>query len=176
MSQSSEHNSEGESSQSGSEYHSRLELESERKQIILIRKDEEFTFLNIWFPLPHEFPNPYMQLNKVMSNFDHALPKPYNWVQHIAKDPEQALGYIIHHFNIDRVSRSLRIFPNYAYDQVYYSTYIDTTRYLSLQQYYKITGKQLQDALVQERLELQIKYARYHSSDDMSPYLLQCFL
>ena len=111
-----------------------------------------------------------------MSNFDHALPKPYDWVLYNAKDPEQALGYIIDHFNIDRVSQSLCTFPNYAYDQVYYSTYIDTTQYLSLQWYYKITGKQLQNALDKERLELQIIYARYHSSDDMSPYLLQCFL
>ena len=104
MSQSSEHDSKGRSSQSGLEYHSGLEPESEKKQIILIRKDEEFTFLNIQFPLPHEFPNPYIQLNKVMTNIDHALPKPYDQVQHIAEDPEQALGYIIHHFNIDRVS------------------------------------------------------------------------
>ena len=42
-----------------------------------------------------------------MSNLDHALLKPYDQIQHIAKDSEQALGYIIHHFNIDRVSRSL---------------------------------------------------------------------
>ena len=75
-----------------------------------------------------------------MSNLDHALLKPYDQIQHIAKDSEQALGYIIHHFNIDRVSWSLCIFPNYAYDQVYCSTYIDTTQYLSLQQYYKITA------------------------------------
>ena len=176
MSQSSEQDSEGESSQSNLEYHSRSEPELERKQIILVGKDEEFTFLNVQFPLPRKFPNPYMQLNEVMTNLDHVLLKPYDRVQYIAEDPEQALGYIIHHFNINRVSQCLHIFPNYAYDQVYYSTYVDTTRYLSVQQYYKITRKQLQDALDKERLELQIKYARYHSSDDMSPYLLQCFL
>ena len=117
-----------------------------------------------------------MQLNKVMTNIDHVLLKLYDGIQHITEDPEQALGYIIHHFNIDRISQSLCTFPNYVYDQVYYLTYIDTTQYNSLQQYYKITRKQLQDALVQEQLELQIKYTRYHSSDDMSPYLLQCFL
>ena len=127
MSQPSEHDFERESSQSGLEYHSRLEPESERKQIILIGKDEEFTFLNIQFPLPHEFPNTYIQLNEVMTNIDHVLPKLYDQVQHIAKDPEQALGYIIHHFNINRVSQSLCIFPDYAYDQVYYLTYVDTT-------------------------------------------------
>ena len=147
MSQSSEQDSEGESSQSNLEYHSRLEPESERKQIILTRKDEEFTFLTVRFLLPCEFPNPYKQLNKVMTNLDHVLAKPYNWVQYITKHPEQALGYIIHQFNIDRVSWSLHTFPNNTYDQVYYSTYVDTTRYLSLQWYYKITRKQLQDAL-----------------------------
>ena len=176
MSNTLEYESEGESSQSNSEYHSGLELELERKQIILIRKDEESTFLNVQFPLPCEFPNLYIQLNEVMTNLDHVLPKPYDWIQYITKDLEQVLWYIIHHFNINRVSRSLHIFPNYTYNQVYYSTYVDTTQYLSLQRYYKITGKQLQDGLVQEWLELQVKYARYHSSDDMSPYLLQCFL
>ena len=151
MSQSAEHSSDDESSQTNMEYLSRSELESERKQIILVGKDEEFTFLNIWFPLPHEFPNLYIQLNEVMTNIDHVLLKLYDQVQHIAEDPEQALGYIIHHFNIDRISQSLHTFPNYMYDQVYYSTYIDTTRYLSLQWYYKISGEQLQDALVQEQ-------------------------
>ena len=62
------------------------------------------------------------------------------------------------------------------YDQVYYLTYIDTTWYRSLQHYYEVTGKQLQDALVQEQLELQIKYAKYLVFDDLPPYLLDCFL
>ena len=58
-----------------------------------------------------------------------------------AKDPEQTLGYIIHHFNINKISWSLRTFPNYMYDQVYYSTYIDTTQYTSLQRYYQDSFK-----------------------------------
>ena len=104
MSQSSEHSSEGESLQSDLEYHSRSEPELERKQIILVRKDKEFTLLNVQFPLPREFPNPYMQLNEVMTNLNYVLLKLYDRVQYIAEDPEQALGYIIHHFNINRVS------------------------------------------------------------------------
>ena len=131
MSQSSEHNSKGESSQSDSEYLSGLEPESERKQIILVGKDEEFTFLHIQFPLPHKFPNLHIQLNEVMSNIDHVLLKLYDGIQRMIEDPEQVLGYIIHHFNIKRVSQSLCTFPNYVYNHVYYSTYIDTT-YLSL--------------------------------------------
>ena len=86
------------------EYHSGSEPESERKHIILVGKDKEFTFLNVQFPLPQNFPNPYIQLNEVMTNLDHVLPKPYDWIQYITKDLEQVLGYIIHHFNIDRVS------------------------------------------------------------------------
>ena len=74
MSQSSEHSSDDESSQNSSEYHSSMEPELERKQIILVSRDEEFTFLNIWFPLPLHFPNPYTQLNKLMSHIDHVVP------------------------------------------------------------------------------------------------------
>ena len=63
-----------------------------------------------------------------MSNPEDALPKPYVWTHNIAEDPENALAYIIIHFNIDRVSRSIHSFPKYKYDQVYYSTYTDTSQ------------------------------------------------
>ena len=172
MSQSLEYTSDDESSQEGSEYHSRQELESERKQIILVHCNEEFTFLNIWFPMPLEFPKPYIQLNELMSTVDHVVLKMDDGIQNIAGDPQRALGYIIHHFNIDKVSKNLCTFPNYVYDQVYYSTYIDTTQFLTLQHYYKVTGKQLQDALVQEQLE----YGKYLASDEIPIYLLDCFL
>ena len=126
--------------------------------------------------MPLELPYPYIQLNELMSTVDHVVPKSYDQIQSITGDLQCALGYIIHHFNIDKVSQSLHTFPDYTYNQVYYSTYVDTSWYTSLQRYYKITGKQLQDALVQEWLELQIKYGRYIVSDDMTPYILQCFL
>ena len=127
MSQSSEYTSNDESSQGSSEYHSGQEQKSERKQIILINRDAEFTFLNIRFPLPLNFPKPYIQLNELMSSVDHVVPTLYDGNQNITEDPQCALGYIIHHFNINRVSKSLCDVPNYAYNQVYYSTYIDTT-------------------------------------------------
>ena len=133
--------------------------------------------------MPHQFPHLYIQLNKLMSQVDSMVPKSYPRIQSIAGDPQCALGYIIHHFNIDRVSKSLRTFPNYAYDQVYYSTYIDTSRFTTLQRYYKATRKQLdnqqiqlQHALDQERLECQIKYGKYLVFGDLSPALLDCFL
>ena len=103
MSTTSEYDSDDESSPGSSEYHSGQELELERKQIILINRDEEFTFLNIWFPMPQTYPHPYMQLNELMSTVD-LVPKSYDRITDIPGDPNCALGYIIHHFNIDRVS------------------------------------------------------------------------
>ena len=180
MSQPSEYSSEEESSQNDTEYHSESGLKSEKKQIILVNSDEEFTFLNIWFPLPHEFPKPYIMLNKVMSNPDDALLKPYEWTHNIAEDPENTLAYIITHFNIDRVSQSIHSVPKYKYNQVYYSTYIDTSRFLPLQRYFRASAIKLQkqNALVQKWLELELlkQYARYYPSDDLSPYILQCIL
>ena len=176
QSESSEYDSNDESSHGSLEYHSGQEPESERQQIILVNHDEEFTFLNIRFPMPLTFPKPYIQLNELMSTVDHVVPKSYDGIQSIAKNPQHALGYIIHHFNIKRVSKSLCTYPNYAYDQVYYLTYINTSQFTSLQRYYKATAKQLQDALVQEQLELQIKYTRYLMFDDLPPQLLDCFL
>ena len=126
MSQSLENSSNDESSQGSSEYHSGQELELERQQIILVNHDE-FTFLKIRFPMPLEFPYPYIQLNELMSTVDHVVPKSYDQIQSITGDPQRALGYIIHHFNIDKVSQSLHTFPDYSYNQVYYSTYVDPT-------------------------------------------------
>ena len=174
--QSMEYKSGDESSQGSSEYHSGQELESERQQIILINQDEEFTFLNIQFPMPQQYPHPYIQLNELMSHVDTMVPRLYDQIQSIAGNPQRALGYIIHHFNIDKVSWNICSFPNYRYEQVYYSTYMDTSRYNTLQCYYQITQKQLDNALVQERLELQIKYGKYLASDEIPIHLLDCFL
>ena len=184
MSQPSEHSSDGSSSQTDTEYHSKLESESEERQIIPINDKEGFTFLNIQFPLPYQFPKPYIMLNEVMSNLDDVLPKPYEWTHDSVKDPKSALTYIITNFSINHVSRSIREFPKLEYKQVYYSTYIDTSQYSSLQCLINVTAHNLrvqndlqkQNALVQERLEILQRYTRYHSSDDLSPYLLQCIL
>ena len=123
----------------------------DRKQIILINRDEEFTFLNIQFPMPQTYPHPYIQLNELMSTVD-LVPKSYDRITDIPGDPNCALGYIIHHFNINRVSCSIRAYPPYNLDQVYYSTYVDSSGYKALQNFYKITQKQLEDALAKERL------------------------
>ena len=135
---SSEYESDDESSQGSSEYHSRQEPESDRKQIILINHNEEFTFLNIRFPMPQTYPHPYIQLNELMSTVDLVL-KSYDWITNIPGNPNRALGYIIHHFNIDKVSQSIRAYPPYNLDQVYYSPYVDSSLYKALQNLYKIT-------------------------------------
>ena len=85
-----------------------------------------------------------------MSNPDDALPKPYVCSHDSIKDPESALGYIIHHFNIDRISHSIQEFPNLKFEQLYYSTYIDTSQYLSPQRLIDIMGHNL-------RIQNQIK-------------------
>ena len=133
-------------------------------------------FLNIRFPMPSTFPYPYLQLNELMSHVDTMVPKSYDQIQSIAGDPQCALGYIIHHFNIENVSKGLCRFPNYAFNQVYYSTYIHTSQYTTLQHYYKVTRKQLDNALAKERLELQIKHGRYFIANDIPITLLDCFL
>ena len=166
MSTSLEYDSDDESSPGSSEYHSGQEPELEWKQIILINRDEEFTFLNIRFPMPQTYPHPYIQLNELMSTVD-LVPKSYDWITDIPGDPYRALGYIIHHFNIDRVSWSIQAYPPYNLNQVYYSTYVIPSQYPSLLNYYTSTHKQLQDALEQERLELQKKYSRYLTTNNI---------
>ena len=67
MSNTSEYNSEDESSQGNSEYHSGEDSEPDRMQIILVNCEEEFTFLHIRFPMPWPYPKPYIQLKELMT-------------------------------------------------------------------------------------------------------------
>ena len=128
-----EHDSDDDQSSQDTEYHSESGSELKKKQIIFVIPDEEFTFLNIWFPLPYNFPKLYLILKEVMSNIDDALLKPYVWEHSITEIPDNALGYIITHFNVQRVSHSIREFPRLELEQVYHSTYIDTSQYIKLQ-------------------------------------------
>ena len=144
MSVSSELCSNEQSSSQDMEYHSERESKLEEKQISLIDDSEEYMFLNIRFPLPYEFPKVYLVLNEVISNLDDALPNPYVCTHDSIKDPDNALGYILHHFNISRISHSIQNFPNLKFDQVHHLTYIDTFWYLSLQCLINITAHNLQ--------------------------------
>ena len=175
MSNTSEYNSEDESSPASLEYHSGLEPELDRMQIILVNRNEEFTFLNIWFPMPSPYPHLYIQLSDLMTTVKTASAL-YDQITDIPGDPNRALGYILHHFNIDRVSCSIRAYRPYHLDQVYYSTYVEPSRYRSLLNYYNLTQKQLQDALDKERLELQRKYSQYLTTNNIPIILLDCFL
>ena len=175
MSNTSEYDSKNESSPGSSEYHSGQEPESDRTQIILVNRDEEFTFLHIQFPMPSPYPHPYIQLSKFMTTVELA-PETYDQITDIPRDPNQALGYILHHFNIDRVSHSIWAYCPYNLNQVYYSTYVEPSRYHSLLNYYNLTRQQLQNALDQERLELQRKYGRYLTTNNIPITLLDCFL
>ena len=175
MSNTSEYKSGEESSQEDSEYHSGQESEPDRTQIILVNREEKFTFLNIQFPMPSPYPHLYIQLKELMTTVT-TTPESYDRITDISRNPHWALGYILYHFNIDRVSRSIQAYHPYYLDQVYYSTYIKPTRYHSLLNYYNLTRKQLQDALDQERLELQKKYGRYLTTNNIPITLLDCFL
>ena len=167
MSNTSEYNSEEESSPGSLEYHSRQEPESDSTQIILVNHDKEFTFLNIRFPMPSPYPHPYIQLKELMTTVT-TTPESYDRITNISGNPHRALGYILYHFNIDRVSRSIQAYHPYHLDQVYYSTYIEPSWYKSLLNYYNHTRKQLQDALAKERLEIQLQYGRYLVPDERS--------
>ena len=125
--------------------------------------------------MPQPYPHPYIQLSELMTTVELA-PESYDRITDIPGDPNQALGYILHHFNIDRVSRSIRAYCPYNLDQVYYSIYVEPSRFNSLQNYYKITWKQLQNALDQEWLELQMKYGHYLTTNEIPIVLLDCFL
>ena len=113
---STEYDSDDESSHGCLEYHSGQEPELEREQIILVNPDDEFTFLKVQFPMPLIFPKPYIQLNELMSTTRHEVPKSYHGIHSIAGDPQRAFTYIIHHFNIEKVSKSIHSYPNYAYN------------------------------------------------------------
>ena len=157
MSNTSEYESENESSQGNSEYHSGEESEPDRMQIILVNCEEEFMFLNIQFPMPLPYPKPYIQLKELTTTVK-TTPESYNRITDISGNPHRALGYILYHFNIDRVSQSIRAYHPHQLNQVYYSTFVEPSRYRSLLNYYNLTRKQLQDALAKEWLEIQQTY------------------
>ena len=175
MSNTSEYKSKEESSQGNSEYHSGSELEPDRTQIILVNREEEFTFLNIQFPMPLPYPKPYIQLKELMTTVT-TPSESYDRITDISRNPHRALGYILYHFNIDRISWSIRAYCPYQLDQVYYSTFVEPSRYKSLLNYYDLTRKQLEDALAKERLEIHLQYGRYLVPDELPITLMDCIL
>ena len=151
MSHISEHDSKDNKSSLDTEYHSESGIESETGDYTLSNTDQRDSILNVQFPMPLTFPKLYLTLNKVLDNtLEHV------WNQSIAEDPDEALHYIITHFNIDVVSQSIQKYPEYSFKQIYYLTYIDTSRYTRLQRLINLATKNLQrkNALAQQWLAM----------------------
>ena len=138
MSRISEHNSKDNKSSQDTEYHSKSGTESEKGDYTLSTLDQRNSILHVRFPMPYTFPKPYLTLNEVLDNTSDHEQK-----QNIAEDPDEALCYIINHFNIEIVSQSIQRFPEYSFEQVYYLTYIDITRYPRLQCLIDLAAKNL---------------------------------
>ena len=170
MSHISEHSSEDNESSHDTEYHSESGNELETGEYTLSSPDQ-------WnsFPMPYTFPKPYLTLNEVLK-FDETSDHVQNNI--IAEDPDEALHYIINHFHVDGIAKSIRTYPDLNFKQVYHSTYIEPRRFTRLQFLIDQSAKNLryQNALVQQQLAIKNSYSRYLSSDDLSPYILQCQL
>ena len=171
MSRISENNSKDKESSQDTEFHPESGAESETGHYTLSTLDQRNSILHVQFPMPYTFPKPYLMLNEVLDNTsDH------KWNQNIAKDPDEALCCIINHCNIDIVSQSIQRSPEYLFEQVYYSTYIDTSQFTRLQYLISLASRNLRYKNAHaQRLALE-QQVRYYRSDNLSPYLLQCLL
>ena len=172
MSRISENDSEDNESSPDTEYHSESGTESETGDYTLSNPDQKDTILHVWFPMPYTFPKPYLTLQEVIDNTSDQ-----KWNPNMEEDPDEALRYIINHFNIDKIADWILITPHYAFEQVYYSTYVDPCQFKHLQELIDIALKHFQhNALAQQWLAIEQSVKYYKSSDTLSPYLLQCLL
>ena len=175
MSHISEHDSEDNESSQDTEYHSESGNESETGEYTLSSPDQWNSVLHVWFSMPYTFPKPYLTLNEVLK-FDETSDHVRNNI--IAKDPDEALRYIINHFHVDGIAKSIQTYPDLNFEQVYYSTYIEPWRFTRLQFLIDLSAKNCwyQNALAQQWLAIEKLYSRYLSSNNLSPYILQCLL
>ena len=171
MSRISENDSEDNESSQNTEYHSESGTESETGEYTLSSPDQRDTILDVQFPMPLKFPKPYLTLREVIDNtLDHTRNT------NMEEDPDEALRYIINHFNINGVAESIRQFPHYAFEQVYYSTYVETHRFTRLQYLISLSSKNLWYNALAQQLAIEQCVRYYSTSDTLSPYLLQCLL
>ena len=175
MSHISENNSKDNESSQDTEYHSKSGNELETGEYTLSSPDQWNSILHVRFPMPYTFPKPYLTLNEVLK-FDETSDHVQNNI--IAEDPDEALRYIINHFHVDGIAKPICTSPDLNFEQVYYSTYIEPRRFTRLQYLIDLSAKngQYQNALAQQRLAIENSYNQYLSSDDLSPYILQCLL
>ena len=180
MSHSSEHDPDENESSQDTDYHSDKRnsesgSESETGDYTLSSPDQWNSILHVRFPMPYTFPKLYLTLNEVLK-FDETSNHVRNNI--IAEDPDEALCYIINHFHVDGIAKSICSYPEYNFKQVYYSTYIEPRCFTRLQQLIDLAAKNCRynNALALQRLAIKNSYSRYLSSDDLSPYILQCLL
>ena len=133
-----EHDSEDNESSQDTEYHSESGNESETGEYTLSSPDQWNSILHVRFPMPYTFPKLYLTLNEVLK-FDEPSDHVRNNI--IAEDPDEALRYIINHFHVDGVAKSIHIFPDLFFKQVYYSTYIEPRRFTHLQYLIDLSAK-----------------------------------
>ena len=131
------------------EYYSNLDSKLEEESTA----SEEDMFLSIWYPSPPYFPTPYL------CNQDF-------------REPEKALKYIMKHFNLEMIHKSLRTFPDLSLNFIYSNTFVDPDCF-SLLKCYINKSIHDQNALLQKWLELQ---ARYSVSDENNSLIIQCIL
>ena len=103
MSRISENDSEDNASSQDMEFHSESGIESETGDYTLSNMDQRDSILNVQFPMPLTFPKPYLTLKEVLDNASDHVQN-----QNITEDPDEALRYIINHFNIKIISQSIR--------------------------------------------------------------------
>ena len=144
------------------EYHSESGTESETGDYTLSTPDQNDTILHVRFPTPYTFPKPYLTLQEVIDNTSDQEQN-----ANMETGPDEALHYIINHFNVDVVSNSIQRFPEYSFEQVYHSTYITTSRYQKLQKLIDLSAKNLQNkhAFAQQWLAIE-QHVRYYSTSD----------
>ena len=172
MSHISENSSEDNESSQDTEFHSESGTELETEGYSLSNPDQKDNILHVRFPMPYTFPKPYLTLQEVIDN---ASDQTRNLK--IEKDPDEALRYIINHFNIDKVADWILITPHYSFEHVYHSTYVDPRRFQRLQFLIEQASRTFRyNALAQQRLEAEQRARYYNLSDMLSPYLLQCLL
>ena len=133
-----EHDSEDNESSQDTEYHSESGNESETGEYTLSSPDQWNSILHIHFPMPYTFPKLYLTLNEVLK-FDETSDHVRKNI--IAEDPDEALRYIINHFHVEGITKSIRSFPELNFEQVYYSTYIEPRRFIRLQQLIDLAAK-----------------------------------
>ena len=101
-----------ESSHQSMEYHSDADGSKSEEAST---ESEDNVFASIWYPSPPP-----------AKKFPLCFPKPYlcNWD---FRDSDQALKYIMKHFNPELIHKSLKFFPDLSHNFIYSITYVDYT-------------------------------------------------